>query len=353
MASKSIPRGEVVLEHIRSRRLRGNLLGDPPEKVVPVYLPPGYGRSKSRRYPSLYLLSGFTGRGVTHLNVQSWGETLPARMDRLIAAGKIGPMIVVMPDGWTRFGGGQYVNSATNGPYEDHIVKEIVPTIDRKYRTLASRDNRGVVGKSSGGYGALYLAMRNAGVFGAAASHSADMAFEWCYLPEFPHFATQMRRYGDVAGFVRRFESAITKDEGMFKMINVLGMALAYSPNPDAPFPHVDLPFDLETCEIDDVVWQRWLEKDPVRMVESHAEALRSLRLLYVECGNRDEFNLHLGVRTLRKRLKKHRVRHVYKEFEGGHFNTTHRYDISFPLLWKALAPQGSAAARRRRRSRK
>lgn len=155
-----MPQGTVVIETVTSDALRGNPLGDPFVRRVPVYLPPGYADS-SQRYPSAYVLTGFTGRGAMLLNDAAWDENIAERMDRLIAQGKVRPMILVMPDCFTRIGGSQYINSSAVGNYEDHVVKELVPFVDGKYRTLAHRDHRAVVGKSSGGYGSVILAMRN------------------------------------------------------------------------------------------------------------------------------------------------------------------------------------------------
>src|SRR6185369_12700792 len=138
------------------------------------------------RYPSVYMLAGFTGRGLTHLNDAAWEEPLPARLDRLIAERRIRPMIVVMPDCFTKYGGSQYINSSATGRYEDHVIDELVPFIDKSYRTLPDRENRVVMGKSSGGYGAMVLGMRHPDVFGLVADHSGDKYFEYCYRSEFP-----------------------------------------------------------------------------------------------------------------------------------------------------------------------
>src|SRR5574341_1890012 len=160
--------GTVVIETITSNVLRGNSLGDPHVRRVPVYLPPGYDKSNAR-HPVVYVLTGFTGRGIMLLNDSAWDENIAQRMDRLIGSGAVKPMILVMPDCFTRIGGSQYINSSATGNYEDHVVKELVPFIDKKYRTVADRDHRAVMGKSSGGYGSVILAMRNSQVFGLMA----------------------------------------------------------------------------------------------------------------------------------------------------------------------------------------
>ena len=91
--------------------------------------------------------------------------------------------------------------------------------------------------------------------------------------------------------------------------------------------------FDLETGEIRTDVWARWLEHDPVRMVEKHAESLKSLKLLYIDAGTRDEFALDLGARILCEKLKNHDVPHIHEEFDDGHFNISYRQNRSLELI--------------------
>src|SRR6267142_2912088 len=141
--------GRVVVERFESAVLQGNPLGDPHLRRVPVYLPPSYDEQIGKRYPVIYVLTGFTGRGRMLLNDNPWSESLDDRLNRLIGSGACGEVIVVMPDCFTRYGGSQYLNSTATGRYQDHLVQELVPYVDARYRTLPGRDHRGVVGKSS------------------------------------------------------------------------------------------------------------------------------------------------------------------------------------------------------------
>ncbi|HKB14588.1 MAG TPA: alpha/beta hydrolase-fold protein [Planctomycetota bacterium] len=330
------PRGRVVLLPVRSRVLRGNPLGDPFVRELPVYLPPGYdGR---RRFPVLYCLAGFTGTGRALLNDQAWAPGLATRMDALLAARRARPSILAAPDCFTRLGGSQYLNSTALGRYEEHLVEELVPLVDQAFRTLPAREHRGVLGKSSGGYGAIRLGMRRSDLFGGVACHSGDMAFEYCYLPDFPKALAGLEKHGGVAGFLRAFERAPRKTGELLAVLNILAMAAAYSPNPKARPLRIDLPFSEKTGELRGEVWARWLENDPVRMVEGYADSLKALRVLYFDCGSRDEYNLHLGARILAGRLSRGRVRHVHQEFEDGHMSIVYRYDVSLPLLTRVLA---------------
>ena len=328
-------RGRVLMERFESAVLAGNPAGDPHVRTIPVYLPPAYDADPARRFPVIFVLAGFSGRGRMLLNDDPWSPALDDRMDALIAAGA-GEAILVMPDCFTRFGGSQYLDSTATGRYETHVARELVAWVDARFRTLAARDHRGLVGRSSGGYGALTLAMKHPDVFGAAACHSGDLYFDYCYRGDVPRFCAQVQQAGGLAAWLERFESRRQKSRDDRLALNILGMAAAYSPDPSAPL-GVALPCDLGTGEFRPAVWKRWLDHDPVVMLEAHAEALRSLRLLYLDCGTRDEFNLQHGARIFTRRLKELAVPHEYEEFEDGHLNLAYRFDVSLPRLTRAL----------------
>ena len=330
-------RGQVVIERIQSQVLAGNAAGDPTERVVPVYLPPSYLRESGRRYPVVFVLTGFSGRGRMLLNDNAWAPALDDRMDGLIARGQCEEMILVMPDCLTRYGGSQYLNSSATGRYEDHVIDELVPHVDAKFRTLASRDHRGIAGKSSGGYGAIVLGMRHADVFGAVACHSGDMAFDYCYRGDVPKALTQIQKAGGLEPWLRGFEARMQKSHDDLTTLNIVSMAACYSPNPGTPPFGFDLPCDLATGAFRDDVWRRWLELDPLTLLERHVAALRSLRLLYLDCGVRDEWSLHLGARLFARRLAELNVAHEHQEFDDGHMNVQYRYDLSLPRIGAAL----------------
>ena len=329
--------GQVVIERIESAVLRGNRAGDPAGRRVPIYLPPSYAESKSRRYPVCYVLTGFSGRGRMLLNDNAWNPALDDRMDALIAAG-CGEMILVMPDCLTRYGGSQYLNSSATGRYMDHLIEELVPLVDQRYRTLAGREHRGVAGKSSGGYGALVLGLLHPETFAAVASHSGDLYFEYCYQPDFAKALTQIQKAGGLGPWLEAFEARKQKSHDDMLTLNILGMASSYSPNPQAEPFGFEVPFDLETGAFRDEVWQRWLALDPYRLLETRADALRGMKLLYLDCGSRDEWSLHHGARLFSRRLKDLGIAHEHEEFDDGHMNVQYRYDVSLPRLAAALA---------------
>lgn len=324
-----------ILKHA-SQALRGNPLGDPADRDVYCYVPPGYDAS-SERYPVIYFLSGFTGMGRMHFNFDPWAESIDARLDRLISAGAMPPAICVLPDCFTRLGGSQYVNSSATGRYEDYVVAELVPFVDSKLRTNPGRDHRGVTGKSSGGYGAFRLAMRHPDVFGALGSHAGDAYFAYCYLPDFPKLVMGLEKYDGVEAFFRAFEAMPKKTDDAFAVLNILAMAACYSPNPNEPL-GIDLPVKLPSGEIRPEIWEKWIDNDPVHMATRHAEALRSMRKIFIDAGKHDEFNLQLGARIFCSRLDALGIKYTYEEFEDTHMRILYRYDRSLTELAKALA---------------
>ncbi len=327
--------GRVVIEEFDSAPLKGNPLGDPSTRQIPVYLPPGYAESDTRRYPVVYWLHGFTGTALGQLYSGPWVVSVPESADRVIREGAP-PAIVVMPDGWTTYGGSQFLNSSATGRYED-AVTDLVRFIDTRYRTHASRDHRGISGKSSGGYGALILGMRHPELFSGLACHSGDLYFEACYRVFFWDAVDTIRRHRGLAAFLEAFRHAPKKTEAMVRALGTtVAMAMAYSPNPASPH-GFDLPVSLETGHIDDAVWQKWLDWDPAHVADRYADALRTMRVIYLDCGSRDQFHSHHGHRILHDRLTRLGVTHEYHEFDDDHTATNYRYVESFRRLFHRL----------------
>lgn len=334
-------RGRIVELSLASDNLRGNLLGDPDERTIAVYLPPEYEAHPDARFPVLVDLAAFTSSGLKRLAWTAFGESVPQRVDRLIAEGRMGPALVVFPDAFTSLGGNQYVDTPVLGAWERFLLEDLVPAVEQRFRALPGPRHRAVYGKSSGGYGALRQAMLHAEHWAAIASHSGDVDFELAYRRDFPATADVLARFGgDVAALHRSIQRATKISGSELHALMIVALAASYDPTPDAPLGAV-LPFDLHTCTLDSARWARWLAHDPLRMVEQPAaqERLRSLRLLYFDCGRRDEYFLHYGNRALARRLGQLGIEHVYDEFDDSHSSTDYRLDVSLPRLYEAIRP--------------
>ena len=328
-----------ILAH-ESEILKNNPLGDKHIRDLYVYLPPNYESVTDVNFPVVYCLTGFTGRGKMFLNDNAFAPNLAERLDKLIGDGTIKPMIAVLPDCFTYYGGSQYINSSATGNYEDYLTREIVPFVDENFRTINDRNSRAVMGKSSGGYGALIMAMRHADKFGIVCSTSGDAYFEFSY---FPGIAEGFRAIGgDARSFMEKvWREDARKGKDDHAALNTIGMSACYSPNESSDL-GFDLPFDLETGEIRPDVWQRWLEHDPVRLVEKSVKNLKSLKLLFIDAGTRDEFHLDLGAKILCRRLKDSDISFIHEEFDDGHFNIGYRQTRSLELISQNFEDENS-----------
>jgi hypothetical protein len=323
---------------IASQVLAGNPLGDPTERPLYVYLPPGY--EEGDRLPSIYVIQGLTGQLDMWLNRAAFEPTMIERTDELFSSDDCPPAIVVFVDAWTSYGGSQFINSTATGRYMDYLCDEVVPLVDERFTTISDRDHRGLTGKSSGGYGAMVVPMLRPDVFGALASHAGDALFEVCYLPGFPETARILRDKfeGSFDVFWKRFRSLDHYEEELFGPMNTYAMAACYSPDDDHPG-DVVLPLDVETGRLIDEVWARWLDWDPVRMAPKHADALKSMKRIYLDAGKQDEWNLDLGAQAFSKELAAAGIDHTLELFEGKHGGIQYRYPLALRALAEALAP--------------
>jgi S-formylglutathione hydrolase FrmB len=329
--------GRLLYWSHRSKILaQANPLGDPTERLHPVYLPPGY-ETSGRSYPVMWSLAAYTNAGPGQVAWRNQGETLPQRLDRLICEGRMAPVIMVFPDCYTSLGGNQYVDSAAIGHYASYLVDELIPGIDAEFRTIADPAARAVFGKSSGGFGALHLAMAHPGVFAAVACHAGDCGFDRVYLRDFPVCCDVLARYnGDLEAFVHAFWRDKRPGGAAFHALMTLCLAASYSPAGGMPL-GLELPFDLDQCRLNEAVWQRWLAFDPVRRVEADGESLASLAGLWLDVGRRDQYFIHYGSRELHQRWLGAGIEHHYDEFDGTHSGIDWRYDHSLPWLSERL----------------
>ncbi len=325
---------------ISSELLRGNPLDDPHERPLLVYLPPGYDDDPDRRYPAVYVIQGYSGNVAMWRNRSAFRVPFPEAADAVFAGGQAPPAIVVFVDAWTRYGGSQFVDSPGTGRYHSYLCDEIVPWVDAQYRSLPDAAHRAIMGKSSGGFGAMITPMLRPDLFGALATHAGDALYEYSYLSEFAAAVRHLRRYdGDIWRWWREFTSrvAFTREEDI-SLLMVLGVAACFSAHPGGT---VDLPFDPVTGVLRPAVWQRWLDWDPVRMVRAHAEALQGLRAIWIDAGVRDEYQLDLGAEAFRAALRDVGVRDElvhFELFDAGHMGIDYRYPMSLAWLCEQMA---------------
>jgi hypothetical protein len=331
-----------TLDHlvVESDVLAGNPLGDPSRRPLYVYRPPGLELGAPDAVPSVYVIQGYSGQVDMWLGRTAFEPTFVERLDAMFAAGECPPAVIVLVDAWTSMGGSQFLNSVGTGRYMDHLCDEVVPFVDERYPTRPDRDHRALAGKSSGGYGAMVVPMLRPDVFGALASHAGDALFECCYQPSFPSIARLLRDEfaGSFEVLLKRVAEDPVFDWGRFgEAFSLYAYACAYTPDPDRPGEAL-LPFDVSTGRLIDDVWARWLELDPVRMVESHADELRSMRRIYLDAGKSDEYFLDLGAQAFSAELSGHGIEYTLELFEGKHGGIGYRYPGAIRELVEALS---------------
>jgi hypothetical protein len=329
-------RGEVVVLDHSSSVLRDNPFNDPVRRDLFVYTPPGY-QSSEVDYPAVMVLPGYTGTGEKLLARGFTDMSIGTRIDRLIAQG-CPPFVAVMPDCMTSLGGSQYVDSPGLGNYASYLVDEILPTVDGVFRTTGKW---GVTGHSSGGFGAIHLAMTHPGAFSAVASHAGDLGFDLAYLGDVPKAVGAVARAGGLEQFVDGFWARRSHSGEDIAALMLLCVCCAYLPDVDAtPLP-CRLPVDFETGAVDFEVLAALSHMDPIVRLDDpgQREGLEMLDLLFIDAGRFDEYNLQIAARRFVAKLKTMGVPHVYEEFEGGHRGMAWRYGVSLAMIAEALRP--------------
>lgn len=323
---------------VSSPALAGNPLGDPAERPLWVYVPPGYDADAGRRYPTVYVIQGYTGHVAMWANRSAFRQPYLETADQLFASGGAPPCIVVYVDAWTAYGGSQFVDSTGTGRYHTYLCEDVVPFVDASYRTVADAGHRGIQGKSSGGFGAMITPMLRPDLFGGLATHAGDSLYEYCYIPDFAKSVRALRDYdGSIDKWWDDFRGrvAFTKPAD-HTLLMILGVSACFSAGEDG---RPALPFDPLTGRLRPEVWERWLAWDPVRMVPGHVDALRSQKAIWIDAGKGDDWYLDLGAQAFRDALGAVGVTDVHFElFEGTHSAIDHRYPLALRYLAERLS---------------
>ena len=335
----SAPLAGRLDEHvIDSPALRDNPLGDPHERPLWVYVPPGYDDDPEHRYPSIYVIQGYTGHLQMWRNRSAYRQPFIETADAVFAKRDAPPAIVVYVDAWTAYGGSQFVDSPGTGRYHTYLCDDVVSFVDGHYRTLPDAAHRGIQGKSSGGFGAMITPMLRPDVFGGLATHAGDALYELSYIKEFGDCVRYLRDYdGEIGKWWDDFRSRTAfTHKGDDTLLITLGVAACFSADDDGT---VRLPFDTRTGQLIPELWDRWLAWDPVRMVPRYADALRGLRAVWIDAGTRDEWYLDLGAEAFRAELAKIGVTDVaFELYDAAHGGIDYRYPLSLAYLSRRLS---------------
>jgi pimeloyl-ACP methyl ester carboxylesterase len=323
--------GRLVELKLSSNALKGNLLGDPAEQRVAVYLPPSYDTSPAKRFPTLYLLHGFTGSIGVWTNNGYQGMSLQPVMDGLIRSGRVREMIVVVPNGANAYGGGFYSNSTAMGNWEDYMYRDLVSYIDANYRTFARPESRGIAGHSMGGFGAMLLGMKHPDVFSTVYALSpCCFGLEGDLSGENPAWIKTFRLTSreQLKGEPKSFEE--------FFVRAFVALSAAFSPNPQRPPFYADFPYQEREGRVEknEQAYARWRSKMPLYMVDENKQNLLKLRGIFLDYGQNEEFS-HIRITTtlFSKALADRSIPHVFEVYEGADHGSKIRERFETKLL--------------------
>lgn len=292
----------VTVEHIKvhGAALEGNLEGDAVDRDVIVFLPSGYSSEKSRRYPVLYALHGYS------IGAEQWTHEIhvPQTIEGAFARGAR-DMIVVVPDSKTVHNGSMYSSSATTGDFELFIARDVVAYIDSHYRTIPTRMSRGLVGHSMGGYGASRIGMKHPDVFGSLYIMSP------CCM--------SARAAGPVNPETEKALEAVKTPEDSaklnFGLRAQLASAAAWSPDPKNPPLYLDLP--MKNGQPDQEVIAKWAANAPLAFVDQYIGSLRQYRAISIDVGDQD--SLRAGAAKLHEILDSYGIPNSFEIYKGTH----------------------------------
>jgi S-formylglutathione hydrolase FrmB len=292
----------VTVEHIKihGRLLEGNLEGDAVDRDAIVFLPPGYARDKTRRYPVVYALHGYS------IGAEQWTHEIqvPQTIEGAFALGAQ-EMIVVLPDSKTLHNGSMYSSSVTTGDFENFIAHDVVAYIDAHYRTIAKRTSRGLVGHSMGGYGATRIGMKHAGVFGSLYIMSPCCLAPMGGGPANPEVLKALAA-------VKSPADAANLPWGARAM---LASAAAWSPNPGNPPLYLDLPTKDGAPQQD--VLAKWTANAPLVFIDQYIGNLRQYRGISIDVGDQD--GLKSGATKLHETLNNYGIANGFEIYAGTH----------------------------------
>ena len=285
---------------IHGTALEGNLEGNAVDRDVIVFLPPGYATNKSKRYPVVYALHGYS------IGAEQWSKEIvvPHTIEGAFGQGAQ-EMIVVLPDSKTVHNGSMYSSSPTTGDFENFIARDVVAYIDAHYRTIPKRTSRGLVGHSMGGYGATRIGMKHSDVFG-----SVYIMSPCCLSP---------RQAGPTNPETEKALAEVKTPEDSAKLgfgarAN-LAAASAWAPNPKNPPLYLDLP--RKNGEVQPDVIARFAANAPLAFVDQYIGNLRQYRAISIDVGDKD--GLKVDSEKLHNVLDKYGIANSFEIYSGTH----------------------------------
>jgi enterochelin esterase-like enzyme len=292
----------VRVEHIKihAAALEGNLEGNAVDRDVFVFLPPSYTAKKSRRYPVVYALHGYS------IGAEQWTKEIhvPQTIEGAFAEGAQ-EMIIVLPDSKTLHNGSMYSSSVTTGDFEQFVARDVISYIDAHYRTLPRRESRGLVGHSMGGYGATRIGMKHPDVFGSLYIMSP------CCLSPRPAIPAD----SELAKTLEAVKTPADSANLQFFARATLATAAAWSPNPKNPPLYLDLP--IKDGVVQPEVLAKWAANAPLAMFDQYVGNWRQYGAIAIDVGDQDRLKVDAG--KLHDALDQYGIVHRFEIYPGTH----------------------------------
>jgi len=312
----------VAVERIKIHglSLEGNLEGNTVDRDALVLLPPSYGSDRTRRYPVVYALHGYT------IGAEQWSKEIhvPQTVEGAFAKGAR-ELIVVLPDSKTLHLGSMYSSSGTTGDFERYVARDVVAYMDSHYRTIPDRASRGLVGHSMGGYGATRIGMKHSAVFG-----SLYIMSPCCMSPRDAAVPFNGPGYEALAAV----KTVADVEKLPFGLRAQLAVGSAWSPNPQNPPLFLDLPVGAN----EKMVLAKWAANAPLAFVDQYVGNLREYRAIAIDVGDQDELRVDAG--TLHRLLDSYGIANGFTIYTGTHTSAVaFRFqDFVLPFFGKNLS---------------
>ena len=309
-----------------------NQLGDPTEREIVVHCSPEgqHILDDGGSLPAIVYLAPFTSSAPARAGWKAFAETILQRHERLVKEGKMKPVFLVLPDTFTSLGGNQFIDSSILGQWSTWLSTDLQEQLQRRFSIDGTFS---LVGKSSGGYGALVNAMFFPKRWSGIASHSGDVGFDYMFKHDFYHTLRRLKKFDSMHDFFRYTKTTPSISYETMHDMMMVALAASYDPPQSNNIGDIVFPLKKVHHQFDEQKWDNWKRWDPLELIKVHGDALRTMKVLFLDCGNQDQYNIQFGTRLLSNELNQRSINHVYEEFEGTHSGIDYRLDISFSLL--------------------
>ncbi|MDA0715100.1 MAG: alpha/beta hydrolase-fold protein [archaeon] len=323
--------GQIVRFSFDSKQLQ-NKLGDPTTREVMVHVSPEAVQliQQGHRLPVLVYLAPFTSSAPARAGWKAFSESILQRHERLVKKGKMKPVYLVLPDTFTSLGGNQFIDSPILGHWSTWLSNDLQEEMAKRFNT---NGRFSILGKSSGGYGAMMNAMLFGDRWHGVASHSGDVGFDFMFKHDFFNTLRRLEAFSSMSEFVNSTRVSDSISHDTLHDLMMIALAASYCPPKSNDLNDIQFPITGAYHTFDEQIWQDWKRWDPLEMVKTHGHHLSKLSVFFLDCGRFDQYNIHFGSRLLSQTLNELGIEHTYEEFDGTHSSIDYRLDVSLALL--------------------